>query len=121
MSTPSRFLLAAGLLAVLSATTGCISTHETVYTDTTRAKVSFASDRAGRVFYETLSRTAESRPRTEKRTEVNLILVDVEHRTVSGPNRVFNEAVAFCDTNRDGEITEAEASIFADAWPRTRG
>jgi len=113
-------LLPAGLLAVMLASSGCISTHETVYTDTTRAKVSFASDRAGRVFYETLSKNGESRPRTEKRTEVNLILIDVEHRTVSGPNRLFNEAVAFCDTNRDGEISEAEADIFAGAWPRAR-
>lgn len=82
--------------------------------------MTFASDKAGRVFYEALARTSESRPRTEKHTEVNLILIDVEQRTVTGPNRLFNEAVAFCDTNRDGEITEAEADIFAHAWPQTR-
>lgn len=113
-------LLPAGLLLAFAlAATGCISTHETVYADGPRTRVSFTSDRAGRVFYETLSQTA-TRPRTEKRTDVNLILIDVEHRVVSGPNRVFNEAVAFCDTNRDGEINEAEADIFASAWPRAK-
>jgi hypothetical protein len=108
------------LLAAILATTGCISTHETIYADTVRTKVTFASDRAGRVFYETLTLAPESRPRTEKHTEVNLILIDVDQRTLAGPNRLFNEAVAFCDTNHDGEITEAEADIFAKAWPLAR-
>lgn len=122
MTNHHKSFVAAGLLlAVLFATTSCISSHETVYADTNRTKVAFASDKAGRIFYEALARASETRPRTEKRTEVNLILIDVEHRTVAGPNRLFNEAVAFCDTNRDGEITEAEADIFAGAWPQVRG
>lgn len=108
-----------GLLA-LGASTGCISTHETVYSDEPRAKVSFASDKAGRIFYETLSHTPEGRQRTEKHTEVSLILIDVDRRTVTGPNHLFNEAVAFCDTDHDGVITEAEAEIFAHAWPASR-
>lgn len=121
MTNHLKSIVPAGLLlAALLATTGCISTHETVYADSPRTQVTFASDKAGRVFYEALARTSESRPRTEKHTEVNLILIDVEQRTVTGPNRLFNEAVAFCDTNRDGEITEAEADIFAHAWPQTR-
>jgi len=108
-------------LALLAlATSGCISTHETIYSDTERTKVSFASDKAGRDFYETLSRTRQAHERTEKRTEVNLILIDVDHRTVAGPNRQFNDAVAFCDTNHDGVITEAEAAIFVTAWPAAR-
>ena len=111
-------LLTFGLLAF--ATTGCISTHETTYSDVARTKVTFASDAAGRIFYETLSRTPDSGKRTEKHTEVSLILINVDHRTVAGPNRLFNEAVNFCDSNHDGEITETEARIFADAWPRTR-
>lgn len=110
-------ILAGSLLLLV---TGCISSHETVYADTPRTKVAFASDKAGRLFYEALARSSESRQRTEKHTEVNLILIDVDHRTVAGPNQLFNEAVAFCDTNHDGEITEAEAEIFARAWPQAR-
>ena len=112
-------LIFSGLLA-LGATSGCISTVETEYTDTTRVKVSFATDKAGGLFYETLSRTPEARKRTEKRTEVNLILIEVDHRTVTGPNAIFNEAVAYCDTNHDGVITESEAEIFSHAWPTAR-
>jgi hypothetical protein len=114
------FLAPALLLGALHAVTGCISTHHKVFSDAPRTKVSFATDRAGHLFYEALSRTPSSRQRTEKRTEVNLILIDVDHRVVSGPNSVFNDAVAFCDTNQDGEITEDEATIFAGAWPRSK-
>lgn len=117
MIHPLKSIVPAALLAAtLLSTTGCISSHETVYSDAPRSKISFASDKAGRVFYETLSRSRESRPRTEKRTEVNLILIDVEQRTVTGPNHLFNEAVAYCDTDRDGLITETEADIFSNAW-----
>lgn len=109
-----------GLLA-LAATSGCISSHETVYSDVARVPVAFASDKAGRIFYETLSRTPDSRRRTENRVSVDLIVIDVERRVVGGANRVFNEAVAFADTNRDGTISETEAEIFAGAWPAHRG
>lgn len=116
-----NILLALFGAVALGASTGCISSIETVTSDVSRVKVAFASDRAGRVFYETLTRVSETRPRTEKRTEVNLILIEVERRTVAGPNKLFNEAVLFADTDRDGTITDAEAEIFADAWPRSRG
>jgi len=115
----STLIASLGLLA-LGATTGCISTNETVYADAPRTKDAFASDKAGRVFYEALATTSSGPGRTEKHTEVNLILIDVERRTVTGPNRLFNEAVAFCDTDRDGTITETEAEIFAHAWPAAR-
>lgn len=108
--------LLTSLCVLALATTGCISTRETVYSDVERTPVTFASDKAGRVFYEALARAPESTQRTEKRTEVSLILINVDHRTIAGPNRLFNEAVAFCDTNRDGAITEPEAEIFANAW-----
>jgi hypothetical protein len=118
---PSSLLSVALVAAALLATAGCISTHETVYADNApRTKIAFASDKAASTFYEALSRSPESRQRTEKHTSVNLILIDVEQRTVAGPNQTFNEAVAFCDTNRDGVITEAEADIFAAAWPKSR-
>lgn len=112
-------LAALGLLA-LGATSGCISSHEVVYTDPPRTAVAFDTEKAGRVFYETLARTPDSRRRTEHRVEVDLILIDVERRTVAGPNRLFNEAVAFADTDKNGTITEAEAEIFAGAWSAAR-
>ena len=108
-------------LAALLATTGCISSSETVYTDAPRTAVTFASEKAGRVFYETLSRTPDSGRKTENRVSVDLILIDVERRTIAGPNRRFNEAVALADSNKDGTITETEAEIFASAWPTARG
>lgn len=110
-------ILSFGLLA-LGASTGCISHTETSYTEPERAKISFATEKAGRVFYEALQRTPDSRRRTEKHTDVNLILIEVDHRTVTGPNAIFNKAVAFADSDRNGEITETEAEIFARAWTR---
>ena len=118
---PARPLLAALGLLALAATSGCISSHETVYSDATRVPVAFASEKAGRVFYETLSRTPDSRRRTEKRVAVELIVIDVERRVVGGSNKIFNDAVAFADTNRDGTISDTEADIFASAWPSARG
>lgn len=115
-----RLALLGAAVAALGATSGCISTSETVYSDAPRAKVAFATEKAGRIFYETLANTPEGRQRTEKRTSVNLILIDVDQKTVSGPNRLFNEAVMVCDSDRDGTITESEAEIFSHAWPTKR-
>jgi hypothetical protein len=36
---------------------------------------------------------------------------------VPGPNAEFNEAVAICDANKDGRITEAEARTYASLKP----
>ena len=83
--------------------------------------MAFASDKAASTFYEALSRSPHARQRTEKHVEVNLILIDVDQRTVAGPNLIFNEAVDFCDTDRNSVITEAEADIFSRAWPSARG
>lgn len=113
---PTLFILS-GLLA-LGATSGCISHTVTNYTEPARAKVSFATEKAGRVFYEALQRTPDFRRRTESHTEVNLILIDIENRVVTGPNAIFNKAVAFADTDHNDEITETEADIFARAWTR---
>jgi hypothetical protein len=40
---------------------------------------------------------------------------DHKRRVIPGQNVAFNDAVALCDTNQDGKITESEAQIFADA------
>lgn len=91
---------------------GCISSHSTSYSDVERVKVTFGTERAGRLFYETLSKIPHER-RDESTNEVSLILINFQRRTVSGPNRFFNEAVERCDTDKDGTITEEEAQIFA--------
>jgi hypothetical protein len=93
---------------------GCISSTSTTYSDVERVKVAFASERAGRLFYETLSRLPHER-REESKNEVSLILIHLERKTVTGHNRFFNQAVERCDTDKDGTITEEEAQIFASS------
>jgi hypothetical protein len=106
------------LLAILTAAalvTGCIHTNETVVNDVSRTPVEFENDTAGRLFYETFSRVPNSGQQQESKTEVSIpIVFEHEKRTVRGPNHAFNAAVAQCDTNRDGKITETEARIFSE-------
>jgi hypothetical protein len=112
-----RMLLGAGLIA---AAAGCIHHEETIYQDVERTRVEFENDAAARVFYETLSK---ARPATgaEVDTQVSLPIVFNHKRKVrSGPNVAFNKAVAECDTNRDGIITQLEADIFAEQQARQR-
>jgi hypothetical protein len=88
---------------------GCISHDETVYRDDPRAKVEFESETSAWVFYEALSHRPAGQTR-ESTTRVQIpILLDHKERVVSGPNGAFNDAVARCDTNQDGQITELEA------------
>ena len=94
------------------ALSGCISSRSTSYTDVERTKIAFGSERAGRLFYETLSKLPQEQ-REESKNEVSLILIHLERKTVTGSNRVFNRAVERCDTDKDGTITEEEAQIFA--------
>lgn len=107
-----RNVLTTVALMSVALLTGCISSHTTSYKDVQRTKVSFASERAGRIFYETLSKV---RPveREDSKSSLNLVVIDFERRTVTGPNSSFNHAVELCDTDRDGVITEQEAEIFA--------
>ena len=102
----------AAFAALVSA--GCIHTEETVTRDESRVPISFETETAGRIFYETLSKLPGSGQHRESSVDVEVPLV-FEHRTktVRGPNTAFNEAVARADTNRDGKITETEANIFA--------
>ncbi|MBM3834638.1 MAG: hypothetical protein FJ403_15470 [Verrucomicrobia bacterium] len=80
-----------------------------------RVKVEFENDAAGRIFYEALSKSHGSPPRTESNTEFELpIVFEHKRRVISGPNTTFNEGVEVCDTNKDGRITEPEARIFAE-------
>ncbi|MCW5556686.1 MAG: hypothetical protein KIT22_02395 [Verrucomicrobiae bacterium] len=109
-----KFLLPL-LAAVAWMACGCIHTHETIVQDEARTPVSFESDAAARTFYETLSRIPDSGRRGESKTEIVIpIVFEHERKVVTGRNQAFNDAVARCDTNRDGVITEQEARIFAD-------
>jgi hypothetical protein len=111
----TRFVVTSLFAALSGLPAGCISSHSTSYTDIERVKVSFASEKAGRIFYEALSKSSERTPREESKSSVNLILIDFESRKVTGPNKFFNEAVATCDTDQNGTISEQEAEIFAAA------
>ena len=92
---------------------GCISHEETKYHDVARVPVAFENESAGRVFYEALSKK-HPRHSSESKTEVSIpVVFDHKTREVAGPNATFNDAVARCDTNKDGKITELEAKIFA--------
>lgn len=103
-------------LAILSASIllfGCISNDETVYRDVSRVKVEFENETAGKLFYETLSKMP--RPSTKESNSKVEIPIVFEHKrhVVQGDSFAFNDAVAKCDTNRDGKITELEAKIFS--------
>jgi hypothetical protein len=103
--------LAAGGAALLLA--GCIHHTETTYHDTERVKVQFETEKAGRLFYEALSKMPYHEP-AESHTEVFIpVLFENKYTVKTGENGKFNEAVRRCDTNKDGLITEAEAEIFA--------
>jgi hypothetical protein len=95
---------------------GCIDHSETTYRDSERVKVQFETEKAGRIFYEALSKMPYHST-TESHTEVSIPVVFENKYTVkSGENDKFNEAVRRCDTNKDGVITEAEADIFASQF-----
>lgn len=109
-------------LSVTLIVTGCISHEETVYKDVERRPVEFENDAAARVFYETLMNSRTPGERTESKTEVSLpVVFDHKKKVVAGPNAAFNEAVTFCDTNKDGKIMESEARIFAELKKKKKG
>jgi hypothetical protein len=94
---------------------GCITHKSVVYQDVERVKIEFESDAAARLFYETLSKRPVTGPHAESTTTVSIpIVFENEQKTVPGPNVRFNDAVAECDSNKDGKITELEARIFAN-------
>ena len=106
------------LAAVSLLLAGCITHKSTVYRDVERARVEFESDAAARLFYETLNKNSAGRKHTESTTSIEIpIIFETERTVVPGRNVEFNEAVAICDSNKDGRITEAEARIFANVKP----
>jgi hypothetical protein len=103
-------------IAVLGVTlAGCITHKSVVYQDVERVKVEFESDAAARLFFETLTRNNPSRANSESTTTISIpIVFENEQKTVAGPNVKFNAAVAICDSNKDGKITELDARVFAN-------
>ena len=106
-------LIAIAVLGI--ALTGCITHKSIVYQDVDRVKVEFESDAAARLFFETLSRNSAKSSHTESTTTISIpIIFQNEQKVVPGRNVEFNEAVAICDSNKDGKITEAEARVYAN-------
>ena len=94
---------------------GCITHEETVVRDVERAKLEFDDDTAARLFYEALSESPVNQSRAESKTGVGIpVVFDHKRRMVTGPNAELNEAVAICDSNKGGKITELDAKIFAE-------
>jgi len=113
MKRPLENCLALTALSLLL--TGCITHKSVVYQDVERVPVEFESDAAARLFYETLSRNTRAGKHSESTTTICIpIIFENEQKTIAGPNVKFNDAVAVCDTNRDGKITELEARVFAN-------
>jgi len=105
------------LFPVLSlvALTGCVTHESTVVRDVDRTPVEFENDISARVFYEALSKMPTPGDRAESTTNIHIPLVFSQKRhMITGPNGAFNKAVAECDTNKDGKITESEAKIFSE-------
>ena len=108
-----RFLVVGGAVFCLA---GCIHHSETTYRDVGRVKVQFESEKAGRIFYEALSKMPFA-AHAESHTVVSIpVVFDNEYTVKSGENEKFNEAVRRCDTIKDGVITETEAGIFASQF-----
>ena len=104
-----------GLVAASALLTGCVSHKSVVYQDVERTKVEFESDGAARLFYETLSKKSAHQNHSESTTTLAIpIVFQSERKVVPGRNVEFNQAVAACDTNQDGKITELEARIYAN-------
>lgn len=101
---------------------GCITHKSTVVRDVPRTNVVFENDTAARVFYEALSKMPQAKYQSESTTEINIpVIFENERHVVTGPNAAFNAAVAECDSNHDGKITELEAKIFAQRFAHENG
>ena len=108
-----NLILLASTIPVLL--TGCISHTSVEYRDAERAAVEFESDAAARLFYETLSKNGGARRESSEDWHVEIPFIFDHHGSVQpGRNVAFNQAVANCDTNKDGKITEAEVRIYSN-------
>ena len=112
MNKPAANLILAALCSLVLC--GCITHKSTVVRDVERTRVEFENDTAARIFYEALSKMPAGRYQAESTTKIDIpVVFENERQVVTGPNAAFNAAVAECDLNKDGKITETEAKIFA--------
>ncbi len=110
-----RIMKMAVVVAVAALFAGCITHESTVVQDTERTRVEFENDAAARVFYEALSKAACKEDKSESTTKFEIpIIFEHKRHVVTGSGAAFNRAVALCDTNKDGKITESEARIYAE-------
>ena len=115
MKSSTKALSAVGVVCLGLGSIGCVHSHETHYKEDDRVSVEFENETAGRTFYESFSRRGHHRDATERSTTVQLPFVfSHEYKVLRGRNSEFTRAVAECDTNRDGRITEMEARIYGD-------
>ena len=115
MNMLNRSLLLLLSFALLAGA-GCVSYQETKSPDVARTQVTFASDRAARLFYEAFIAAGDVGRKTERETCTWLFFTYTKTGIAPGSNALFNAAVQVCDTNGDRQITEAEAEIFARTW-----
>lgn len=93
---------------------GCVTFYkksETIRPAEERMAVEFESEEAARQFHQGMKKHDRNR---ENRTYVGVPFVTFFSKTsVLSENAFYNEQLKICDTNRDGFISEAEASIYA--------
>ncbi len=110
--TRGRLLTAAGALGLALALPGCItlfSQTDVIRGDETRRAVRYESPKAASAFHRGMAKQ-EARVGG---TYFGVPFVTVYNRDkVLSENARFNEAVARCDTDQDGHITEAESVIY---------
>jgi hypothetical protein len=100
------------LLASAFLLSGCIHHESVVRHDVPRVKIEFENETAGRIFYEAVSKIHTE---GESTTQIEIpVVFEHKQRVVTGEGERFNRAVADCDTNKDGAISEVEARIFAN-------
>lgn len=91
---------------------GCMTQQATVCRDGRRIRVEFENRTAARLFHEALRKMPDLERSEDHSTEEAPFGVRDDARIGSGRNSEFNDAVALCDFNHDGIITESEARIF---------
>ena len=110
----TRLLAAAGAAALLVFAPGCItlfSKTEVVRDGEARRPVTFESQQAAETFHTALKKQHPSLGGAY--VGVPFVTLYSRDRVLSETAR-FNDAVARCDTDQDGVITEAEATVFAN-------
>jgi hypothetical protein len=110
----TRLMAAACAAVVLVFVPGCVtlfSKTEVVREGEARRPVTFESQQAAETFHTALKKQHPSLGSAY--LGVPFVTLYSRDRVLSETAR-FNDAVARCDTNQDGVITEVEATVFAN-------